>query len=54
MNKFDERRKEFDREFKHAQKWNIVWSIIVITLALSWMGFLVWVIVMTMRYFGII
>ena len=52
--RFEKRQKEFDRDWKQAKKWFWVGGAISFTFGLLVTGFSVWVIIMVMRYFGVI
>lgn len=58
MNDFDEKFKqretEFDRDWKQARTWAWATSVAVIIFTLSIMGFIGWVIVKLMQFFGVI
>lgn len=54
MKRFDEHLEDFDRKFERAQKWGIVGVVFSITLALGITGFFLWVIVMLLRFFGVV
>ncbi len=54
MNDFDKRREEFDRHFERARKWGAVGSAIILSIAAALMGFVIWVVVMVMRFFGVV
>lgn len=51
---FKDRRKEFDHDFKRAKKWALITSIVSLVVALAGMGFVIWVVVMVMRFFGVV
>lgn len=51
---FDHRRKEFDRRFESARKWAAVGSVILLSIAAAEIGFVIWVVVMVMRFFGVV
>lgn len=53
MNNFNERHKEFQRDFDRAKRWSGVLFIISAVITVSSLAFIIWAIVMTMRFFGI-
>lgn len=58
MTDFDKRfrkhQDEFDRDWERARKWAWISSVLIGLFILSITGFIVWVIIMVMRHFGII
>jgi cell division septal protein FtsQ len=59
--RFSEHKKEFDRKFaqheknfERAEKFAIAWFFIVAIAAFGLIGFGIWVVIMIMRFFGII
>lgn len=61
MKSFDERSREsihdfarMKKDFAHTQKWNTVFFIISLAIGFGLVGFIIWVIVMIMRFFGVI
>lgn len=51
---FRSRRKEFDRRFESARKWAAVGSAILLSIAAALIGFVIWVVAMVMRFFGVV
>lgn len=45
---------DFEREFKRRQRMMVVGQVVATLVSLAVLGFLGWVIVMVMRYFGVI
>lgn len=58
MKDFDERQKQireqFERDFNSAKKWSLITAIAIWTIWLGLAGFGVWVVIMVMRFFGVI
>lgn len=61
MKSLDERSREFNRDFARTkrdfarmQKWNTVFFIISSVIGFGLIGFIIWAIVMTMRFFSVI
>ncbi len=54
MRDFNTHREQFDRDFERTRKWGIVVSIITLALVLGIAAFAVWVIVMLLRFFGVV
>ena len=58
MNDFDKRFKkhseDFDRDFASMEKWSFIGAIISIIISLGLMGFGIWVIVMLLRFWGVV
>lgn len=52
--RFERKRQKFDRDFERAQKWGIVGFIISAALGFGVLGFIVWVIIMLLQFFGVI
>jgi hypothetical protein len=51
---FKEREDEFDRDFERAKRWGLVMGIFSLIMSLVGIGFFVWVVLMVMRWLGII
>lgn len=54
MRRFNKQSRDFDREFSRMKKWGVIMGIGGITLSLALMGFVIWVIVQLLRFFGVI
>lgn len=52
--RFEQRQREFDCDWQRARKWYWVGSVTMAILGMALTGFFIWVIVMLMRYFGVI
>lgn len=54
MQDFNKFSKEIDRDITRVKKWGIIWGIFSLILGLGLIGFIIWVIVMFMQFFGVI
>lgn len=54
MRDFNNRFEDFDRDFARMKKWGIITSILSIAISLGVIGFIIWVIVALMRFFGVV
>lgn len=52
--RFRKRQAEFDRDWERARKYAWVGAVVTGIIGLSLTGFFVWIIVMLMRYLGVI
>ena len=52
--RFDRKVDDFDREFDRMKKVGIAFSVISVFASISLAGFVIWVIVMLMRFYGVI
>lgn len=53
-NKTSKKFDDFDEKFRRAQKWYLFTWCFFATLGLGLIGFIIWVIVRIMQYFGIV
>ncbi len=54
MKDFNKRFENLDRDFDRMKKWAIVYGILTVGLWLGLIGFTIWVIITTMRFFSVI
>jgi hypothetical protein len=54
MRDFNKRKENFDRDFARMRKWGVIGSIFIIVIGLGGMGFFVWVVVMLLRFWGVV
>lgn len=52
--RFEKHSKEFDRDFKRMKIFNLIFGIIALIGSLLLISFGIWVIIMLMRFFGVI
>lgn len=52
--RFNKRMKDFDKSFDRAQKWFWVGWIFTLGLILASIGFVVWVTIALLRFFGVV
>lgn len=52
--RFTKRQKNFDRDFSRMKKWGIATSIVSLVVGLGLIGFVIWIVIMVMRFFGVI
>ncbi len=51
---FDKEFDDFDKKVTQYQKWAIATWLFFLALGLGFIGFIIWAIVMVMRYFGVV
>lgn len=51
---FERQSREFDRNFAQARKWGIILSVLGVIISLASMGFIVWVIIVLLQFFGVV
>jgi hypothetical protein len=52
--RFEERSKEFDRDFRNMEKVALFWGALSIIISMALIGFGIWAVVMLFRFFGVI
>lgn len=52
--RFKQKQDEFDKDWQRARKWFWVGAVMNAVFGLAITGFVVWVVIMLMRYFGVI
>ncbi len=52
--RFNKQSEDFDRDFARMEKWSIATFAISSVFALGLIGFGIWVIVMILRFFGVV
>ena len=52
--RFEERRKEFDRDFKRMRVFGLIGAVVMGLFNIGLILFGAWVVIMVMRYFGVI
>lgn len=51
---FERQSREFDRNFAQAKRWGIILSVLGVITSLVSIGFIIWVIIVLLQFFGVI
>lgn len=52
--RFEKRFEDFDQNFARMRRWGVVGAIFTIVIGLGAMGFFIWVVVMLLRFWGVV
>lgn len=52
--RFERQSRELDRNFAQARKWNIILSVLGVIISLASIGFIIWVIIVLLQFFGVV